>query len=151
MLALAKGGDSGFLITGLQKINAAVEDAIQEFAADAPERCAPALARGLKETISLLDQVTKSDLTEDSKYNLRHELQVKREQFNTTLAAALALAFRDGLHEAGSISNRDSVDVRRGCAGCECDQRTSDCASGRSRRTTTGTSEEARGQFTAGP
>ena len=30
---LAKGGDSGFLITGLRKINAAVEDAIHKFAA----------------------------------------------------------------------------------------------------------------------
>ena len=34
----------------------------------------------------------KSNLADDSKYNVRHELEIKRVQFNTTLAAALALS-----------------------------------------------------------
>ena len=42
--------------------------------------------------LSLLDQVAKGHLTDDSKYDTCHELDVKREQFNTTVAAALALS-----------------------------------------------------------
>lgn len=92
MIALASGGDTQFLRQGLQRINAAVEDAMSRFSAAKPERCATSLATGLKETMSLLDNVAKSNLTEDSKYNLRHELEVKRAQFNNAIAEALGLS-----------------------------------------------------------
>ncbi len=88
----ATGLDSTFLKSGLARLNAAVEEAIQNFSAPHPERTAPALAAGLKETISLLDQVEKSKLSADSKYNIRHELEIKRVQFNNALIEALGLA-----------------------------------------------------------
>ncbi len=62
------------------------------FTAAHPEKTAPALAQGLKETIALLDQVEKSNLSADSKYNIRHELEIKRVQFNNALAEALGLS-----------------------------------------------------------
>ena len=92
LASLARGGESGFLTASLRKINAAVEDAISRFSAAAPERCAPALAAGMKETIALIGAVEKSGLGEDAKYDLLHELNIKRAQFNSALAEALGLA-----------------------------------------------------------
>ncbi len=89
--SLAKG-DAGFLRAGLETINASVEQAMQNFDAPHPEKCAPALANGLKLTIALLEQVEKSNLEDDSKYNVRHELEIKRAQFNNALAEALGLS-----------------------------------------------------------
>src|SRR6185312_14036712 len=84
--------DSEFLKTGLREINAAVEDAIAAFSATAPEKTAPALAKGLKATLALLDQVEKSNLSRESKYDVHHELEIKRVQFNNALSEALGLS-----------------------------------------------------------
>jgi LmbE family N-acetylglucosaminyl deacetylase len=89
---LAGPGDAAFLKTGLAEVNTAVEDAISKYSAQQPEATAPALARGLKATTELLDAVGKSGLSEDAKYNVRHELQIKRAQFNNALAEALGLS-----------------------------------------------------------
>ncbi len=90
--SLAQGEDVGFLREGLNQINASVEEAMRNFEAPHPEKTAPALASGLKETIALLEQVDQSNLSEDSKYNLHDELEIKRAQFNNALAEALGLA-----------------------------------------------------------
>jgi LmbE family N-acetylglucosaminyl deacetylase len=92
MIALAKGGETDFLSKGLQAINASVEEATSKFSGAAPERCATALATGLKQTVDLLDQVARSGLSEESKYDLRHELEIKRAQFNNAIAEALGLS-----------------------------------------------------------
>ena len=89
---LAKGGDAAFLRDGLGKMNADVEEAISKFSATAPDRTAPALAAGLRETIQLLDALEKSSLSADSRYDIRHELEIKRAQFNNALAEALGLS-----------------------------------------------------------
>ena len=90
--SLAKGGDASFVSEGLRKINAAVEDALSKFSAANPERCAPALAAGMQETMALISAVEKSNLTADSKYDLKHELGIKQVQFNNALVAALGLS-----------------------------------------------------------
>ena len=89
---LAGSGDTAFLTSGLTQINAAVEEAISKYSAQQPEATAPALARGLTATASLLDAVAKSTLSEEAKYNIRHELKIKRVQFNDALAEALGLS-----------------------------------------------------------
>jgi LmbE family N-acetylglucosaminyl deacetylase len=89
---LAKGGDTSFLTAGLRNINSAVEQATSLFSATQPERTVPPLATGLKETIRLLDAVEKSNLSADSKYDIRHELEIKRAQFNNALSEALGLS-----------------------------------------------------------
>jgi LmbE family N-acetylglucosaminyl deacetylase len=89
---LAKGGDTAFLTVGLRNMNTAVEDAISKFSATQPERTAPALATGLRETIQLLDLLNKSNLSADSKADIRHELEIKRAQFNNALSEALGLS-----------------------------------------------------------
>src|SRR4029077_11260024 len=83
---------AAFLSAGLGKINAAVEDATARFSAASPERCAPALAQGMKETVALISAVQKSNLSQDSKYDLLHELNIKRAQFNNALAESLGLS-----------------------------------------------------------
>ena len=92
MATLAKGGDAGFLTEALRRINAAVEEATAKFSGAAPERCAPALAQGMKETIALIGAVEKSGLSAESKYDLLHELNIKRAQFNSALAESLGLS-----------------------------------------------------------
>ncbi len=89
---LAKGGDSAFLTSGLRDINAAVEEAISKFSATHPELTAPALATGLKKTLDLLGALDKSSLSADSKADIRHELMIKRAQFNNALCEALGLS-----------------------------------------------------------
>src|SRR5215831_12929293 len=92
LASLAKGGDAAFLPDGLRKINSSVEDAISKFSGTAPERCAPALAQGMKDTIALISAVEKSSLSADSKYDLLHELNIKRVQVNNALAESLGLS-----------------------------------------------------------
>ena len=92
LATLAKGGDTAFLTASLRKISAAVEDATARFSAAAPERSAAALADGMKETIALIGAVSKSGLSADAKYDLLHELNIKRAQFNNALAEALGLS-----------------------------------------------------------
>lgn len=89
---LAKGGDTGFLTRGLTAMNEAVNAALHEFSAVHPEKSASSLADGMKRTMALIEQVKRSDLSEDSKYNVLHELEIKRVQFNNALAEALGLA-----------------------------------------------------------
>ena len=92
--ALAQGGDAGFLKQGLSRINQRVEEAMQVFSAAHPERVAPDLAVGLKETRQLIGQVQSSPLSDDSKYNVLHELRVKETQFNVALAEALGISMQ---------------------------------------------------------
>jgi len=88
---LAGEGDHEFLSQGLEGINRAVEEAMAKFSAVKPEETAPALAAGLKQTLALLDQVEKSSLSAEAKYNIRHELQIKQAQFNNSLIEALGI------------------------------------------------------------
>jgi len=88
---LAKGGGKSFLVTALGKINEKVEEATAMFSAPHPEACAPALAVGLKATMALIDAVQQSGLSDESKYDIRHELEIKRAQFNNALAQALGI------------------------------------------------------------
>lgn len=90
--SLAGSGDTAFLTNGLRQINAAVETAIDKFSGVKPEGAAPSLAAGLKATITLLDGVKKSQLTDIAKHNITHELEIKRVQFNDALAEALGLS-----------------------------------------------------------
>ena len=92
IVSLAGGGDTAFLANGVRQINAAVEDAISKFSSVKPEATAPALANGLKATIALLEAVKNSQLAELPKYNVTHELEIKRVQFNDALAEALGLS-----------------------------------------------------------
>jgi LmbE family N-acetylglucosaminyl deacetylase len=90
--SLANAGDTAFLAAGLRDINARVEEAIATWAAPHPEACAPALAAGLKATVVLIDAVRNSPLSADAKYDVNHELEIKRAQFNNALAEALGLS-----------------------------------------------------------
>ncbi|HEV2176431.1 MAG TPA: PIG-L family deacetylase [Terriglobia bacterium] len=92
--SLAQGGDDAFLKEGLAKINGLVEDAMKNFSADQPEKIAPTLAEGLKATNALIDQVQSSGLSDDSKYNVTHELKVKQAQFNNAIAQALGFSMQ---------------------------------------------------------
>lgn len=90
--SLAGSGDAAFLKAGLAEMNTAVEDALSKYSAQQPEATAPALARGLTATTRLLTALGKSRLSEDARYNIRHELEIKRVQFNDALAEALGLS-----------------------------------------------------------
>jgi LmbE family N-acetylglucosaminyl deacetylase len=92
--SLAKSGDTEFLKRGLTEMNATVEEAMSRFSADHPERVAASLTRGLNATDTLLNQVAASNLSDDAKYNIAHELEVKKGQFNEALVQALGVSLR---------------------------------------------------------
>jgi LmbE family N-acetylglucosaminyl deacetylase len=89
---LAKDGDATFLRQALVAINAQVDQAMSQFSADHLEKSAPTLAEGLKATVALIDQVSASDLSDQSKYDVLHELRIKQAQFNDALALSLGFA-----------------------------------------------------------
>lgn len=95
---LAKGGDAGFLKSGLGQVTGLVEQAIAKFNPMRPAEIAPLLAQGLKATRNLIDAVDKSSLSDQSKYDVNFELKVKETQFNDALADAL------GVHLLASIA-----------------------------------------------
>jgi LmbE family N-acetylglucosaminyl deacetylase len=90
--SLAQGGDAAFLNQGLAQINASVEKALHDFSAQHPEAVAASLAEGLKGTNDLLDKLSASNLSEDSKYDIGHELKVKQVQFENALAESLGIS-----------------------------------------------------------
>lgn len=92
LAGIAPGGSPAFLTSALQQMNAQVEEAIATFDAAHPERSAPALARGMRATLALIEQVRNSSLSADTKYDVQHELEIKRAQFNNALAEALGLS-----------------------------------------------------------
>ena len=74
------------------RIDALVGQAISEFSLDHPEKVAPTLAKGLQETNALVAQVSASPLSEDAKYNVLHELAIKQDQFQQSIAESLGLS-----------------------------------------------------------
>lgn len=89
---LARGQDGGFLKDALVRINAAVEQAMNEFSVPHPEKIAPVLAEGLKQTNALAEQVKASSLSEQAKYDVLRELAVKQDQFQHAIVLALGVS-----------------------------------------------------------
>jgi LmbE family N-acetylglucosaminyl deacetylase len=89
--ALAKD-DPGFVKQGLEQINGLVDKASSEFVAQQPEKIAPTLAAGLKAVNTLIEKVQSSQLSEQSRYNVLHELRIKQAQFNDAIAEALGIS-----------------------------------------------------------
>ncbi len=76
----------------LNQLNATVKEAAAAFDATDPAKTAPALAKGLTQTGNLLADLSASKLPEDAKYNMEHELDIKRVQFNDALGQALGVS-----------------------------------------------------------
>jgi LmbE family N-acetylglucosaminyl deacetylase len=89
---LAGNQEHNFLTDGLNKVNALVEQAIAGYKVDDPSTIASMLADGLSATNQLIAQVKSSSFTDEAKYNVLHELNVKRVQFNEALALSLSLS-----------------------------------------------------------
>jgi LmbE family N-acetylglucosaminyl deacetylase len=99
----APADQAGWIREKLTSINALVEQATQNYSVDAPEKIAPLLAKGLVETEALMKQIQQKPLPEDARYNMLHELGVKKVQFNTALTQAL------GLSMEAVVSNGDGA------------------------------------------
>ncbi|WP_353070846.1 PIG-L family deacetylase [Tunturiibacter gelidiferens] len=93
MSALAPG-ESTFLKQDLGKIDGLVGQAEAVYKIAAPEKTAPFLRDGLKATDELIAKVDASGLTAREKYDLLHELRVKRMQFNDAIVQALGISLR---------------------------------------------------------
>lgn len=87
----APASQAGWIRASLASINALVEAAMRNFSLDTPEKIAPTLAKGLLQTEALIGEVQTKPLPEDARYNILHELETKRVQFNRALAQSLAL------------------------------------------------------------
>ncbi|MEO6911358.1 MAG: PIG-L family deacetylase [Edaphobacter sp.] len=75
----------------LNALNATVESARKNYDAAAPEKIAPALAKGLSQTNDLLAEIAHSKLPAEARYNMTHELTIKQREFNTALQQSLGL------------------------------------------------------------
>ncbi|HZC42919.1 MAG TPA: PIG-L family deacetylase, partial [Acidobacteriaceae bacterium] len=88
----APADQAGWIRDKLNSISSLVDQATQNYSIDAPEKIAPILARGLVETEALMKQIQQKPLPEDARYNMLHELGVKKVQFNTAVTQALGLS-----------------------------------------------------------
>jgi LmbE family N-acetylglucosaminyl deacetylase len=102
MSALASG-ETTFLKQDLAKIDGLVGQAVAVYKIAAPEKTAPFLRDGLKATDELIAKVEAGGLTDREKYDLLHELRVKRVQFNDAIVQALGLSLRAQI--AGKADN----------------------------------------------
>ena len=93
MASLAPG-EKSFLKQNLAKIDGLLEQAMKGYSIDAPEKIAPLLRDGMRATDDLILKVELSGLTAREKYDLLHELRVKRVQFNDAIVQALGLSLR---------------------------------------------------------
>lgn len=91
--ALAPPGNE-WLKTSLSEINAHVERARAEFSAYQTDRIAQHLVAGLRSTNALLGRVAGSNLPDDAKHNVTHELRVKQVQFSNAIALALGMSMQ---------------------------------------------------------
>lgn len=73
-------------------LNSNVESAIASYTATNPASIAPILAKGLAQTEALIEEVDKSKLPDEARYNMKHELIIKQQQFNLALQQSLGLA-----------------------------------------------------------
>jgi LmbE family N-acetylglucosaminyl deacetylase len=98
---LAPEADS-WLRPALRTIDDHAAGAAKVFSADAPEKCAPELAAGLKGVDALIAKVNASGLPALEKTNVLHELKVKRTQFNDALVQTLGLRVEARMVAAGN-------------------------------------------------
>ncbi len=89
---LAQGQPNAFLKEGLSRVDGLVGQAMRDFSLDHPEKVAPSLAQGLQETNALVAQVSASELSEEAKYNILHELTIKQDQFQQAIVASLGFS-----------------------------------------------------------
>lgn len=75
----------------LTQLAATVADASAHFSPADPSGIAPTLAKGLTETDAMLKELDAASLPADAAYNMKHELSVKKQQFQQTLADSLGL------------------------------------------------------------
>jgi LmbE family N-acetylglucosaminyl deacetylase len=93
-MATLAPGETTFLKQDLAKIDDLVGQAMTVYKIAAPTKTAPLLRDGVRATDSLIAKVEASGLTAQQKYDLLHELRVKRVQFNDALVEALGLSLR---------------------------------------------------------
>jgi hypothetical protein len=88
---LAGAQTPAWLSEGLSQMQAAVEAAVNQFDARAPEQTIPSLAQGLIAVRTLLEQVPNSNLAADAQDQLQFLLARKEGQFQKALRQALGL------------------------------------------------------------
>ena len=93
-MATLAPGETSFLKQDLAVIDGLVQQATTQYRIKTPEKIAPLLRDGLRATDALIAKIEASKLTAQEKYNLLHELRVKRVQFNNALVQSLGLSLR---------------------------------------------------------
>ncbi len=94
-----------FLRPALLSLQKHVDEAIKIFSVQDPSACAPALLSGLNETVSLIKQVSASDLSAAAKAELMPSLETKHQQFVEAAKEALGIFFELTVDQPGAPSS----------------------------------------------
>jgi len=105
-IATLATGEPKFLKDGLAAIAKPAADAVRDYRVDRPSAIAPALAEGLKQTRALIAQVQSSSIADPGKSDVLFELNVKEQQFEKALAAALEISFQTSVAAASPGGRR---------------------------------------------
>ena len=85
-----KGAAAESATAKLTEIAQQVQAAAAAYSAEHPEKCAPALAKGLSQTRALIAELSRAP-EDDGRYNALHELELKQVQFQEALNQALGI------------------------------------------------------------
>jgi LmbE family N-acetylglucosaminyl deacetylase len=100
--------------TKLKALQSVVDEATRSYDAADPAKSAPALARGLTQTRTLLADVAASTLPADARANMTHELTLKLSQFNDALAQSLGFSLLALLEPAPAPGGAPELAFMRG-------------------------------------
>jgi LmbE family N-acetylglucosaminyl deacetylase len=107
-----KGNHRILLVGDLTAINRSVQEAQADFKPDHPGDAANRLKETLIETEGLIAEISRwssSVISEAEKFNILHELRIKRVQLNNALVLALGLSFDASIPEANVLSTATSL------------------------------------------
>jgi LmbE family N-acetylglucosaminyl deacetylase len=102
---LAGANPPEFLKKGLKSLDESIASAVATFSAQDPSAIAGTLAGGLKTADALIEEVRKTELTPEQKYNVLYELGVKQRQFRSALIAALGVEVEADVMAGGDSGN----------------------------------------------
>ncbi|NYF80557.1 PIG-L family deacetylase [Granulicella arctica] len=86
--------ESRFLKQDLAAIEALIQQAVEKYSVCQPQLIAPLLHDGLHNTDALIAKIEASNLSVQEKFDVLHELHIKRVQFNAALVESLGLSLR---------------------------------------------------------
>jgi len=106
----SEGERASFVRTGLHAVEQEIGEATAGFDANRPWSIVPPLRRGLEHVRKLREDIRRSDLSEDARYELEHRLAPKQAAFERALTLAHGIGFHP-IADRGEVTRGSKLRV----------------------------------------